>query len=268
MNCTIFRSAQPVQIDGSIKSVDPPCTGQAVSYGEHPYTCVNCAKQLRELNDTLRHREKGSLGGVQDIIGIQGFNHRYARSFEMESALKMEKDHRKEAERNFADLTRIKLTVTEWERSLMDSCLSCDEKLIVDLIRLFKMGVSKTKPVQMMIISNLTAKLRKGNNNHYVELVKDISSLFRNDLGTTNYSLLADMFGLAGNTTASNHGKEERLDPGINEKVLDIAERHYKGFPVNEASNGARSLRYLQPRLTNSGEVVLLGKAWNPDVES
>ena len=80
------------------------------------------------------------------------------------------------------------------------------------------MGVSKTKPVQMMIIRNLTAKLRKGNNNHYVELVKDISSLFRNELGTTNYSLLADMFGLAGNTTASNHGKEERLDPGINEK--------------------------------------------------
>jgi len=134
----------------------------------------------------------------------------------MESALKMEKDRRKEAERNFADLTRIKLTVTEWERSLMDSCLSCDEeKLIVDLIRLFKMGVSKTKQ---------TAKLRKGNSNHYVELVKDISSLFRNELGTTNYSLLADMFGLAGNTTASNHGKEERLDPGINEKVLNITE--------------------------------------------
>lgn len=101
-----------------------------------------------------------------------------------------------------------------------------------------------------------------------MELVKDISSLFRNELGTTNYSLLADMFGLAGDTTASNHGKEERLDPGINEKVLDIAERHYKGFLVNKASYGARSLRYLQPRLTNSGEVVLLGKAWNPDVEN
>ena len=101
-----------------------------------------------------------------------------------------------------------------------------------------------------------------------MELVKDISSLFRNELGTTNYSLLEDMFGLAGNTTASNHGKEEQLDPGINEKVLDIAERHCKGFSVNKASDGARSLRYLQPRLTNSGEVVLLGKAWNPDAES
>lgn len=91
----------------------------------------------------------------------------YAWSLEMESALKMEKDRRKEAQRNFAELTRVKLTVTEWERGLMDLCFSCDkEKLLVDLIRLFKMGVSKTNPVQMMIIRNLTAKLRKENNNH------------------------------------------------------------------------------------------------------
>ena len=151
----------------------------------------------------------------------------------------------------------------------MDSCLSCDkEKLILDLMRLFKMGVSKTRPIQIMVIQNLIAKLSKGNNNHYLELIKDISSLFRNELGTTNYSLLADMFGLASNTTASNHGKEVRLDAGINQMVIDKAAGHYKGFPVNEASDGARSLRYLQARLTNSGEVVLLGKAWNPDVET
>lgn len=81
-----------MQIDGGIKSVDPPCTGQAVSYGEHSYTCVNCAKQHRELNDTSRHRKKGNLGGTKDRIEIQGFNQRYARSLEMESALKIEKD--------------------------------------------------------------------------------------------------------------------------------------------------------------------------------
>ena len=50
-------------------------------------------------------------------------------------------------------LTWIKVTTSEWEQSLMDSYLSCDkEKLILDLIRLFKMGVSKTRPVQMMVI--------------------------------------------------------------------------------------------------------------------
>ena len=68
----------------------------------------------------------------------------------------------------------------------MDSCLSCDEKLIIDLMRLFKMGISKTKPVQPMVLHNLTSKLLKKNNNHYLELIKDISSLFKNELGSTN----------------------------------------------------------------------------------
>ena len=76
------------------------------------------------------------------------------------------------------------------------------------------------------------------------------------------------MFGLAGNTTASTHRKEKRLDAGINHKVLEHTAHRYKGFPVNEASDGARSLRFLQPRLSNSREVVILGKGWKPDVEN
>ena len=88
------------------------------------------------------------------------------------------------------------------------------------------MGVSRTRPIQIMVIRHLIANLSKGNNNYYLELIKGISSLFRNELGTTNYSLLADMFGLASNTTASNHGKEVRLDAGINKMVIDRAAGH------------------------------------------
>ena len=144
MACTILSSDQPVQLDGCIKSIDPPSTGQACSYGDHPYTCENCPKQLRDLRDTLRHREKGNLGGRQDRIGFQAFNQRYTRSCEMESVLKTERKQSKVAEQNFAELTSVKLSVVEWERSLMDTCLSCDEeKLILDQICLFKMGMSK-----------------------------------------------------------------------------------------------------------------------------
>ena len=67
-----------------------------------------------------------------------------------------------------------------------------DEKL--DLVHLMN---SKTKPMQVMVLKNLVSKLKKGNNHHYVDLVKDISSLFKNSLGPTNYALLADIFGLA-----------------------------------------------------------------------
>lgn len=197
MKCAISPFGKNVEVAGSIKSLHPPCTGEAVSYGENPYTCANCAKQLRDLKDILWHREKGSLAGVQDRIGIRGFNQRYAKSLEMQSALKMERSRRTEAERSFSQLTRIKLTTSEWERNLMDSCLSCDEeKFILDLMCLFKIGMSKTRPIQIMVIRKLMAKLSKGNNNHYLELIKDISSLFRNELGTTNYSLLADMSAL------------------------------------------------------------------------
>lgn len=117
-----------------------------------------------------------------------------------------------------------------------------------------------------MVLQNLTSKLLKKNNNHYLALIKDIS-LFKNELGSTNYSLLADMFGLTGGTTAMKLSEQEWLDVGINHKVICTAAQHYWGFPVNEASDGARSLRYLQPRLTNSGEVVILGKVWNADVQ-
>lgn len=96
-----------------------------------------------------------------------------------------------------------------------------------------------------MIIRNLIVKLRKGNNNYYVELVKDISSFFRNEFGIINYLLLVDMFGLVGDIIVLNYGKEERLDFGINEKVFDIVERYYKGFLVNKVSYGVRSLRYF-----------------------
>ena len=59
MRCTIDLYGRSVEIDGSTKSIEPPCTGEALSQGESPYTCSSCCKQLRELKDLMRHREKG-----------------------------------------------------------------------------------------------------------------------------------------------------------------------------------------------------------------
>ena len=96
-----------------------------------------------------------------------------ARTLELKNALKVESRGRKEAERHVKELTRVKLSGGEWEKCLMDSCLSCnEEKLIINLMRLFKMGISKTKPVQLMVLHNLTSKLLKKNNNHYLAQIK------------------------------------------------------------------------------------------------
>ena len=108
--------------------------------------------------------------------------------------------------------------------------------------------MSERSPVQRLVIRNLVSRLQKANNHHYVDLVKDISSLFKNELGPTNYSLLADIFGLAKETMAAQHSSQTRLDPGINVDAMDLAAATFRGLPVNEGSDGARCLRFLEPR--------------------
>ena len=73
---------------------------------------------------------------------------------------------------------------------------------------------------------------------------------------------------MARESTAAKHASGLRLDPGINQAVFDDATSLFKNLPVNEASDGTRLLRYLQPFSTTAGEVVLLGKSWDPDVNN
>ena len=95
-----------------------------------------------------------------------------------------------------------------------------------------------------------------------------MSGVFKNQLGPTNYSILAEVFGLARQSTATKHSADERLDPGINLEVLSKDASIFKKSPVNEASDGARALRYLQARKNKDGSVGLIGHGWNPDVHS
>ena len=222
---------------------------------------------MRDLKDTIRHRESGTLSKQVSRVGTAGFNTRYARIGEVKHALGVEMERRKDIERQLRKLAQIKLSYEEWSDCLFDSCVNGqDKKLVIDLVRLFKSGASEKKPVQLLVIRNLVSKLLKCNNHHYVDLIKDVSGLFKNELGPTNYTLLADIFGLAGETTARKHASLDKLEPGLTIKAIDRAAREYGSLPVNEASDGARALRYLQPRLNTAGNVVLLGEAWNPDV--
>ena len=265
----IVVHGKDVQIKGGIKSLDPPCLEEASSFGDHPYTCVNCESQMRERKDILRHRNIGTCNSLTNRIGHVGFNKRYARKGELSEALANEVDRRKTADKQVSALLQVKLSPLEWENQLQDSCRNGDDqKLITDLARLFRSGISKTQPVQVIVIKNLVSKLLKANNHHYVDIIKNISSLFKNQLGSANYAILSELFGLARESTAAKHTAGLRLGPGINQGALDKAESLFKNAPVNEASDGARSLRYLQPFMTTDGEIVLLGKSWDPDVNN
>ena len=269
MNEFINVHGRDVKITGGIKSIDPPCLEEAMSHGAHPFTCLNCAKQERELKNTLHHRLTGRLQGNENRLGQAGFNKRYARKGELEEALNKEGQLRKAAQKQVRELARVQLAPKDVEDCLMDSCITGDEqKLVVDLVRLFSSGTGQKKPVQILVLKNLVSKLLRNNNHHYVSLIKDLSGVFKSELGPTNYSLLAEVFGLARQTTESKHSMEERLDPGINFDALSKAAALFKKSPVNEASDGARALRYLQARKFKDGSVRLIGQGWNPDIHS
>jgi len=145
---TVIINGKSVQISGGIKSLQPPCKGEAMSYGEHPYTCDNCFSQLRELKNTLQHRILGCLDGKTNRLGLKGLNRRYARKGEMMNALEVETQKRKMAEANVKQLVRRTLTPTDWEESLHQACLSGeDQMLAINLVRLLKSGISARNPM-------------------------------------------------------------------------------------------------------------------------
>lgn len=258
-----------VEIRGGIKSLDPPCQEDAFSVGDHPYTCDNCHTQLRELKDIIQHRKSGSLHLEANRLGLSGFNKRYTRRSEAVNALEVETQRRKLSEAKMKQLIRAKFSSKDWEESLYSACLDGeDQRLVVNLVRLLRMGLSQRNPMQIEIIRNLVSKLQRANNHRYVDLVKDISALFKNELGPTNYYLLADIFGLAKETTAAKHSSQIKIDPGINWDAMDLAAETFRGLPVNEGSDGARCLRFLEPRKLKTEEIVLVGQVWDPDVST
>ena len=57
----VLLDGQKVEVEGGIKSLDPPCLSFAYNAGEHPFTCKNCHEQLRELKNLIRKRTKPSM---------------------------------------------------------------------------------------------------------------------------------------------------------------------------------------------------------------
>ena len=181
----------------------------------------------------------------------------------------MEKHRRKRAEKLSNGLLRVVRTHKDWEEVLVESVDNQDDaKFILDLVGLFKENIAREYPVQITVIKNLVGKLKSKNNHRYLDIVKDISSLHKNRLGERNYSIMADIFGLCGKTTASLNSGSNKLYPGLNEAALEQACDVYSNMPVIECSDEARALRFLGPRKSIDGGVELVGRCFDPSVEN
>ena len=83
---------------------------------------------------------------------------------------------------------------------LADACNTANEdKLVIDLLG----RINQPKTLQFEVLKNLIGKMKSKANHRYTCIIKDISALHKNSLGQTNYSLLQDLLGLCGKTTAT-----------------------------------------------------------------
>ena len=115
----VLVNGKAVHIKGGIKSLQPPCKEEALSSGKHPYTCKNCFLQLRELQDTIRHRKSGSLDGKLNRLGLRGFNKRYARNDEAMDSLEIETQRRRIAEARVKQMVKVTLTQKDGKKGYM-----------------------------------------------------------------------------------------------------------------------------------------------------
>ena len=174
-----------IDVTGGIKSLDPPCLGRALSFGNSPYTCSNCDSQRRYLEDLISKREKAQYNpAIQTRYGLPGFRHSYMKISEKDKALTKERNNRIQAEKEAKRLRRMVLTTKTWEDVLFQSCENREEqKLITDLMLLFERNIAKTNPMQLRILNNLVGKLKSRNNHKFLDIIEDIGSMNKIKLG-------------------------------------------------------------------------------------
>ena len=135
------------------KNLDPPCLEEAKSHSAHPFPCSNSVKQDRKLKNTVQHRQKGSLQGTKNRLGLCGFNKQYAQKGEFEDALEKAANRQRSTEKYFKKLAKVQLAPGELEDCLLDFCIAGDvQKVVIDLIRLLKSDIAKIKPVQILAL--------------------------------------------------------------------------------------------------------------------
>ena len=73
---------------------------------------------------------------------------------------------------------------------------------------------------------------------------------FNNELGSTDYYLLANIFNLAKETTAAQHSSQIRIDPGLHMAALDAAAKSLPLISKNVLQNLHHSLNFRQSGLS------------------
>ena len=246
---------------GGIKSIDPPCLGTIRS---DQASCVNCLKQRSILVNLMEKRKKSSHGESSNRSGLSGVRRSYLKVDEISQRNEDLESECSELRKQIAQLERNE---DSWATMLHDSCANGEqEKLIIDLMSLFSQPINLgLQSPPFIILNNLVKKLKSKSNHQYCDFIKDVAGIHKNRLGSSNYSLLKNIFGRPCSTTASAHVNTNKIELGLNEKVF--RNNPYGELPVTDCSDEARALRYLEPCLLPNGDIELIGGVWDPNVD-
>ena len=261
-------NGKEINIDGAIQSVYPSCTGNAIPSGPHPFQCKSCYKQEQYLRNLIQKRQKAKLD-MGSRIGKKGMRDDYLSASELSikqkntitSSIAMKKENRE---------LRRQLNEAEsreaWVNRLYSDCLHEDRaQLLVDCKELFQLKDHDDKIIQIEVLKNLVGKLKSGRNHKFTNTIKSIAKMHKNWLGESHYAVLKEILGFPSGATVELHKPEERFFPGFNKLVIENASSLFKGSLVVESSDEARIRRSLEPRLSLSGDIELLGTSWSAD---
>ena len=255
-----------INIDGVIQSVYPSCTGSASPSGPHPFQCKNCHKQEQYLKNLIQKRQKSKLE-LGTRIGKKGMRDDYLSASELSvkkqntviSRITMKKEnHELRRQLNEAESNE------SWVSRLYSDCIHEDKaQLLVDCNELFQRKEQEDKIIQIEVLKNLVGKLKSGRNHKFTDNIKSIAKMHKNWLGESHYAVLKEILGFPSGSTVELHQPEQRFPAGFNKSVIENASFLFKGSLVIESSDEARIKRSLEPRLSKSGDVELLGKSWS-----
>ena len=192
VNKNVYLDGKSIFINAAIKSLDPLCLGKPSGNINHPFTCDNCYKLRHYLIDLQKKRSQAKLKVEEEgRVGKRGFRLDYATQTEVKEKLNLLTSQKKKLEETIVKINP-KRDELSWEEMLHNSCKhDYQEKLIVDLLALFREDIDTKKPIQVTVLTNLVGKL-KGNVNHkYVPLIKMIAKLHKTRLGETNFDLMS-----------------------------------------------------------------------------
>ena len=94
-------------------------------------------------------------------VGKRGFRLDYATQRELKEKLHTITSEKRNLEKTVATIRMQQRDVLSWEEMLHNSCKhDYQEKLIVDLLALFREDIDIKKPVQVTVLTNLVGKLK------------------------------------------------------------------------------------------------------------